>query len=66
MNIVMNNINMTSVGGTRIKSGPTPKMRTYEEGHFMKKSPLAKDYVAPEKNIFKKAFNSVLKLIKNF
>ena len=66
MKIAMNNVNMTALGGERLISGPTPKMREYPEGYFMKKSPLAKDYVAPEKNLIIRAAKFLAKMfVKN-
>lgn len=39
------------------------QMRTYSEGYFMKKSPLAKDYVA-EKSTFTKIKDFLLNIFK--
>ena len=63
MNICINQVNMTSVGGVRIKPAPTPKMREYPEGYFMQKSPLAKDYVPP-KSPLKKLLEKIKKIFK--
>ena len=60
----MNKVNMTSVGGVRVKSAPTPKMRPYPENYFMQKSPLSKDYVAPEKKSILSFFKNITKVFK--
>lgn len=60
---MVDKINNVNFRGIRNYSSHTPKLRTYSEGYFMKKSPLAKDYM-PAQNLAKRIFTLFGKISK--
>ena len=72
MDIRINNVSMTGVGGERTISGPTPREGVRHEGYFMEPRPLSEEYkqmMAEKKSksfmgVVSSLINRVRKLLK--